>query len=97
VRKAPISIATAHKLDETKPTCRYNALVANQEPTDLTAAVQDAAYIGIGMTILAVQRTAVFRRELKADVEKRLGVPVTLPALAALAADQLSALLGTDN
>jgi hypothetical protein len=49
------------------------------------------------MTILAVQRTAVFRRELKADVEKRLGVPITLPALAALAADQLSTLLGTDS
>jgi hypothetical protein len=92
-----ISIRITRDLDEMKPSYRYTARVANQESADLTAAVQDAAYIGIGMTILAVQRTAVLRRELKADVEKRLGVPITLPALAALAADQLSALLGTDN
>jgi hypothetical protein len=59
--------------------------------------MQDAAYVGIGMTILAVQRTAVLRRELKADIEKRLGVPLTLPALAALAADQLTAISGTDR
>jgi hypothetical protein len=71
---------------------------ANIDPrAALSGAVADAVYIGVGLTILGIQRTNVFRRELRVDLEKRLGTPLTLPALAALAADGLDSLTGSSR
>jgi hypothetical protein len=52
----------------------------------LEETVRDAVYIAVGFSVLGVQRLAVLRREMQRDIERRLGTPLTLPALAARAA-----------
>lgn len=61
----------------------------DRNATDPVAFAADIAYTAVGLTILGVQRSNVFRRELQADIEKRLGTPLTLPAVAARIADIL--------
>jgi hypothetical protein len=63
-------------------------------PEVLSDAVADALYIGVGLTILGIQRTNVARRALRADAERVLGTPLTLPAIAARAAEVWEQTLG---
>jgi hypothetical protein len=65
---------------QTTPTSRNG-------PAIVSDAIADALYIGVGLTILGIQRTNVARRTLTADIERILGAPLTLPAVAAIAAD----------
>jgi predicted HAD superfamily Cof-like phosphohydrolase len=53
----------------------------------LVDAIADALYIGVGLTILGVQRTNVARRAFRADIERIIGGPITLPSVAAAAAE----------
>jgi hypothetical protein len=71
-----------------------SAQPSRNAPVLVADIVTDALYVGVGLAILGIQRTNVARRAFRADVERALGTPLTLPAVAAFAADAWDQTLG---